>query len=74
MKIEECTVVSVHAERNSIRVSKEQSDNVVSGELLVLAHNPLNPIPELPTIDQQVLCVFNGTVGYVLGIIPLGGD
>ncbi|MER2089508.1 MAG: phage baseplate assembly protein V [Sporosarcina sp.] len=70
MRIEEGTVVSVFAERATVKVQKEQS-GVLSDELPVIFRGTLkNKEFSMPSIGEQVVCIFGtGSVGYVLGAI-----
>lgn len=70
MHMEEGTVVSVFAERGTVKVQKEQS-GVLSGELPVIFRGTSkNKTYSMPSIGEQVVCVFgNGSVGYVLGAV-----
>ena len=70
MRIEEGTVVSVFAERATVKVQKEQS-GTISDELPVIFRGTLkNKEFSMPSIGEQVVCIFGtGSVGYVLGAI-----
>lgn len=70
MKMEECIVSSVYPERGTVRVKREQSDGIVSQELPILFQWTLkNQEYTMPSIDEHVVCIFNGSVGYVLGAV-----
>lgn len=70
MKMEECTVTAVFPERGTVRVQREQSDGTVSAELPIAFQWTLkNQAYTMPAIDEHVICIFNGSVGYVLGAI-----
>lgn len=68
--MEECTVSAVFPERGTVRVKREQSDGTVSAELPILFHWTLkNQGYSMPAINEHVICIFNGSVGYVLGAV-----
>jgi len=68
MKMEECTVSQVFPDRGTVRVKREQSDGTISAELPILFQWTLkNQEYTMPAIDEHVVCVFNGSIGYVLG-------
>lgn len=68
--MEECTVSSVYPERGTVRVKREQSDGMISGELPILFQWTLkNQAFTMPAVEEPVVCIFNGSVGYVLGAI-----
>lgn len=70
MKMEECKVTAVFPERGTVRVTREQSDGTVSAELPIVFQWTLkNQEYTMPAIDEHVICIFNGSVGYVLGAI-----
>lgn len=70
MKMEECIVTQVYPERATVRVKREQSDGVISQELPILFQWTLkNQAYSMPKIDEHVVCIFNGSNGYVLGSI-----
>lgn len=70
MKMEECTVAAVFPERGTVRVKREQSDGIISAELPIVFQWTLkNQEYTMPAIDEPVICIFNGSVGYVLGAI-----
>lgn len=70
MKMEECIVSSVYPERGTVRVKREQSDGIISEELKLLHQWTLkNQAYTMPRIDEHVVCVFNGSRGYVMGAI-----
>lgn len=70
MKMEECIVSSVYPERGTVRVKREQSDGIVSQELPILFQWTLkNQEYTMPSIHEHVVCIFNGSVGYVLGAV-----
>ncbi|MEA0565539.1 phage baseplate assembly protein V [Lysinibacillus irui] len=70
MKMEECTVAAVFPERGTVRVKREQSDGILSAELPILFQWTLkNQEYTMPAIEEPVICIFNGSVGYVLGAI-----
>ena len=70
MKMEECTVTAVFPERGTVRVKREQSDGIISAELPIVFQWTLkNQEYTMPAIGEPVICIFNGSVGYVLGAI-----
>lgn len=70
MKMEECTVAAVFPERGTVRVKREQSDGIISAELPIVFQWTLkNQEYTMPAIDEPVICIFNGSIGYVLGAI-----
>lgn len=70
MKMEECTVTAVFQERGTVRVKREQSDGIISAELPIVFQWTLkNQEYTMPAIGEPVICIFNGSVGYVLGAI-----
>lgn len=70
MKMEECTVSSVYPERGTVRVRREQSDGMISGELPILFQWTLkNQEYTMPSVDEHVVCIFDGSVGYVIGAV-----
>jgi len=70
MKMEECTVSSVYPERGTVRVKREQSDGMISGEIRILFQWTLkNQAYTMPAVDEHVVCIFDGSVGYVIGAV-----
>lgn len=70
MKMEECTVTAVFPERGTVRVKREQSDGIISAELpIVFKWTLKNQEYTMPAIGEPVICIFNGSVGYVFGAI-----
>lgn len=70
MKMEECIVTSVYPERGTVRVKREQSDSTVSAELKIMYQWTLkNQEYTMPEVDEHVVCIFNGSVGYVIGAV-----
>lgn len=70
MKMEECTVTSVYPERGTVRVKREQSDGMISGEIRILFQWTLkNQEYTMPAVDEHVVCIFDGSVGYVIGAV-----
>ncbi|SPT95553.1 Phage P2 baseplate assembly protein gpV [Lysinibacillus capsici] len=70
MKMEECTVTAVFPERGTVRVKREQSDGIISAELpIVFKWTLKNQEYTMPAIGEPVICIFNGSVGYVMGAI-----
>lgn len=70
MKMEECIVTSVYPERGTVRVKREQSDGVISAELPIIFQWTLkNQAYSMPKVDEHVMCIFNDSVGYVIGAI-----
>lgn len=70
MKMEECIVSSVYPERGTVRVKREQSDSMISEELKIMYQWTLkNQAYTMPKVDEHVVCIFNGSVGYVMGAV-----
>ncbi|MEY9975728.1 hypothetical protein [Lysinibacillus sp. RC79] len=68
MKMEECIVTSVYPERGTVRVKRVQSDGMISGELPIVFQWTLkNQTYSMPRVEEHVMCIFNDSVGYVIG-------
>lgn len=68
--MEECIVSSVYPERNTVRVKRTQLDGTISAELPILNQWTLkNQAYTMPKVDEHVVCIFKGSVGYVIGAI-----
>ena len=59
--VEECKVVVSNAGKRTIRVERPAQGGMLSAEI------PIFKGVDLPQVGSFVVCIFNGSSGYVIG-------